>query len=223
MKVSELIEELKKVDQDKYVLPYLKALSHGAIKTLSFEDGGRAYRLIEKYLGKPRFNYNHVQGHWLNCRSVRWDAPEVKLIEVTEELERSGISTEYFMVTGTTSLIIHIPFRAWTTSYVGDDPTVWRQKQERKEQLKEARDKKKEELEKALDAKRDAEAKEWKAKWDAEAPQRAEVALKKAQEEAETKRLIALGQQFHEVQEKVKQIKIDDVNVERAVKAHEGD
>lgn len=124
---EQLIKELQTIDPNSDCTEFLKALSNSTVKTLPFEQAGKAIRALLPILGKPKFNYNKTQGgRKLNCRSCIWSVERQtdKAIAASIMLKAVGITD--FRITDANWFCIHIPYEAYVTSfYHSDDPIDW--------------------------------------------------------------------------------------------------
>lgn len=110
----------------------------GRIKNLSFEDSGRAIRLITGLLEKtPDLNYNKTpsgpnsnlkgRGRILNARRVLWGVNIEDGIEASNMLVAAGITE--FKITPSGWLTINIPKDAYVSSFLtSEDPAEWKRK-----------------------------------------------------------------------------------------------
>lgn len=219
MKIGHLKELLKEVPDDLEAGPWLKTAAVWTTPALTFDEAGKAIRVMIGLVGKPVMNYNHdASGRKLNHRTVIWKLPLEKHVICAQALADVGITSVksdaqlYFT--------LRIPYEAYVTAfYTSDDPVVWRVEQEKavvraeqKAAKKEANRLKKEE---ESNKKWEESNKEWREKWEKE------QALKKAQQE-EQERLIALGMEAQEAQKKASEIKVLTLVDSRDIKI-EGD
>jgi hypothetical protein len=231
MKASELIAELQKLDPDHNVDAWLKSRMTSGIKTLSFDDAGRAIRLLLRVLGKPYGNSNmDMSGNALNHRNVIWKCSTDEWVngnrvtdpkkfnaalDACEQLTAIGITD--FKITDSGWFTIHIPYEAYYSSFTtSDDPEVWKQRQSRNEQNAQNRLHAKALKEEERRKKYQEESKEWQLKYEQEKAQ-------KAKEEQEKELLLHLGKKKQDEEEKAKQIKPDNVlDIVRAVNVQQG-
>lgn len=217
MRVKDLMDQLIDLPPDLVIEKWMLAKLRSGISTLDFETSGRAIRILLKILGEAKGNANQdMSGHSLNHRSCIWVSRGIqKDQEAFTALEEAGIH-DYYISPGE-YICIHIPYSAYYSSFTSsDDPTVWRQRQERNELNARNRIQRKKQKQEERLKEREKENEAWNANW------KEQQRLAKEEEE-QKQNLIALGQQFVEVKEKAKQIKVDNIDVTRAVKAYEGD
>jgi hypothetical protein len=112
------------------------------IGTLSFEDAGRAIRILLRDLGVRPRNYIWDASRWdlnryrrLDHRVVLWDAraepSKSRAQKAAAALVAAGISD--FRITSGGWLYIRIPKDAFVSSfYTSDDPQVWLRRNERR-------------------------------------------------------------------------------------------
>jgi hypothetical protein len=112
-----------------------KGRSGWICKALSFEEAGKAIRIMMRSLGKkPDINYNQDQGgHWMSHRHVLFGVNLEDGIEVSNALVAAGMKD--FWITSAGWLTIRMPRGIFVSSFLGpeDDPLVWQAKQTQRE------------------------------------------------------------------------------------------
>lgn len=215
--------QLEKMDPDLYIDRWVMMKLKSGIETMDFLTAGKAIRILLRVLGNPCFcspwlhaPRSDMSGKPLKYRAVIWALAEMGVknqIQAAEELEKAGIKD--FYISPGNYFTIHIPYEAYYSAFTtSDDPKVWEQRQASRtlaaEKLKQKKLKEEE-----RHAKWAEESKEWQVKHQKEQ----EEAKKKKQEQ---EYLASLGKVALEQQEKLKQIKVDDVEVKRGVNLSDG-
>lgn len=106
------------------------------IKTLTFEDAGKAVRIVIKSLGrKPDLNYNRVyNGDQLPHRVVLWRCDSKEFWKVEANLQNAGIFDFRHSPMGWFS--VRMPRDDFASSfYHSDDPKDWHQRNKRKSEV----------------------------------------------------------------------------------------
>lgn len=135
MKAYQWIELLKTLDPNTEVGPWIKSYGHHIIPTLSFDEAGKAVRLVLPILGAPYSTANQdSSGHPFNFRALLWKtggrAPET-MVRVCSELDKAKLA---FKITESGWFHIHIPYSAYYSAFTtSDDPAEWRRRQANQE------------------------------------------------------------------------------------------
>lgn len=218
MKVSQLIERLKELPQDVEIGSWIKTLDWTS-KELSFEEAGKAIRLMLNMVGKPTLNYNQdASGRALPHRTVYWKKDFETQVRCAEALGSIGITDAKTDVYN--GLSIRIPREVYVTAfYTSDDPEVWRKEQEkavdRAVRYAATRVANREKKQQIADTEWEKEREQHRKEWETQQAEK-----KKAEEEK--LRLEALGREAERVQEKLNEVKIEKHDIGREIQI-EGD
>jgi hypothetical protein len=169
MKVKDYITQLQELDPELEIRSWEEALRSGSCRTLTFDEAGKAIRILLEAIGKPFGNANaDMSGHKYQYRDVIWlmnyESGGVNIniqraATAITTLKTAGFNQGDYKITSDGKWFhIHIPFDSYYTAFTtSDDPEVWKQRQAHQEVLTAAR----------LQRKADKRAKQ-SAEWEAE-------------------------------------------------------